>query len=274
MDGELTLDTTRSSPGLLIGVGRTAEVFAWGDREVLKLYRAGADAEWVAYEARVGRIVVDAGLAAPAIGGVVEWDGRLGIVYERLDGPSLLDAMASHPDDIPALGRRFAELHAQMHGCQRPELPSQRAGLVEAIEHAPLLLPAQKRAVLDRLDCLPDGQAVCHGDFHPGNVILAQHGMVVIDWMSATCGNPVADVARTVLMLRLARVPEYYPMETQQAVDLARRSFLDAYLSEYLSRRPFPVEEIEAWVPVLAAARLCEHIAEEEAMLLRLAELD
>jgi hypothetical protein len=54
---------------------------------------------------------------------------------------------------------------------------------------------------------------------------------------------------------------------------LARRSFFDAYLGEYLSRRPFPVEEIEAWVPVLAAARLCEHIAEEGAMLLRLADV-
>ena len=259
-------------PGPLIGTGRTAEVFAWGDGQVLKLYRAGMPAQWVADEARVGRIVVDAGLAAPAVGDMVELDGRFGVVYERLDGQSLLDYMASHPAEIPALGRQFAELHAQMHDCHRPELPSQRKGFVDAIEYAPQLSTAHKQAVLRRLDGLPDGQAVCHGDYHPGNLVVTRSGLVVIDWMSASHGNPVADVARTTLMFRLARVPEYYSPETQDAVDRARRSFYGAYLSAYLSRRPFPIEEIEAWIPVLAAARLCEGIVEEEAELLKLVE--
>ena len=102
---------------------------------------------------------------------------------------------------------------------------------------------------------------------------MTHRGPVVIDWMSASHGNPVADVARTTLMFRMARVPEYYSPETQQAVDLARRSFYEAYLSAYLSRRPFPVDEIEAWIPVLAAARLCEDIVEEEAELLKLVEV-
>ena len=274
MDGIPTPDVDEAKVGLgpLVGVGRTAEVYAWGSGEVLKLYRAGMPAQWVSEEARVGRIVVDAGLAAPAVGDMLELDGRFGVVYERLDGPSLLDYMASHPAEIPALGRQFAELHVQMHDCQKPELPSQRFGFVDAIEYAPQLSPAQKQAVLRRLDGLPDGQAVCHGDYHPGNLVVTRRGLVVIDWMSACHGNAVADVARTTLMFRLARVPEYYSPETQQAVDQARRSFYKAYLSAYLNRRPFPVDEIEAWIPVLAAARLCENIAEEEAELVRLAE--
>lgn len=260
-------------PGPLIGAGRTAEVFAWGDDQVLKLYRAGMPQPWVAHEARVGQVVVDTGLAAPAIGGMVELDGRLGVVYERLDGPSLLDYMASHPAEIPALGKQFAELHAQMHDRQRSELPSQRSGFVYAIENAPQLPAALKQAVLRRLDRLPDGRAVCHGDYHPGNLLVTRRGLVVIDWMTASHGNPVADVARTTLMFRLARVPEYYSAETQQAVDEARRSFYEAYLSAYLSLCPFPVDEIEMWIPVLAAARLSENIAEEEADLLKLVEL-
>ncbi len=259
--------------GPLIGNGRTAEVFAWGDGQVLKLYRAGMPAQWVADEARVGRIVVDAGLAAPAIGDIVEVDGRLGVVYERLDGPSMLDYMAGHPAEIPALGRQFAELHAQMHDCNRPELPSQRAGFVAAIEYAPQLSAALKQAALRQLNGLADGQAVCHGDYHPGNLVMTRRGPLVIDWMSARCGNPVADVARTTLMFRMARVPEYYSAETQQALELARRSFYETYLSAYLTRRPFAVEEIEAWIPVLAAARLSESIAEEEADLLKLVEV-
>jgi len=275
MDGipRLDADATRTGLGPLIGTGRTAEVFAWGDGQVLKLYRAGMPAQWVAEEARVGRIVVDAGLAAPAIGDTVELDGRLGVIYERLDGPSMLDYMASHPAEIPALGRQFAELHVQMHACYRPELSSQREGFVGAIEVVPQLPAELKQAVLHRLEQLPDGLALCHGDYHPGNLVMTSHGPIVIDWMSACRGNPVADVARTTLMFRMARVPEYYSAETQRAVELARRSFYETYLSAYLTRRPFPVEEIEAWIPVLAAARLCEGIVEEEAELLKLVEV-
>ena len=174
MDGisRLDADVTKTGLGPLIGTGRTAEVFAWGDGQVLKLYRAGMPAQWVADEARVGRIVVDAGLAAPAVGDIVELDGRLGVVYERLDGPSMLDYMAGHPAEIPTLGRQFAELHAQMHDCNRPELPSQRAGFVAAIEYAPHLSAALKQAALRQLNRLADGQAVCHGDYHPGNLVM------------------------------------------------------------------------------------------------------
>lgn len=249
----------------------TAEVFAWGDGQVLKLYRAEMPREWAIAEDRVGQVVVDAGLAAPAVGGLVEIEGRIGIIYQRLDGPSMLDFLASHLADIPSLGQQFAELHAQMHTCLRPELPSQRKSLVRAIQYAPPLPTELKRQVLRRLEQLPDGLAVCHGDYHPGNLVMTDHGPVVIDWMTACCGHPVADVARTALMFRLARVPLDYSPQTRQAIDQARGVFYDAYLSSYLAHRPFPVAEIEEWIPVVAAARLSEGIVDEEEQLLRLA---
>ncbi len=61
-------------------------------------------------------------------------------------------------------------------------------------------------------------------------------------------------------------------IETQEAVDQARRAFYQAYLAAYLGYRPFPVAEIEAWLPVVAAARLGQGIVEEEQDLLELVE--
>jgi hypothetical protein len=55
--------------GPLVGVGRTAEVYAWGDRQILKPYRMGMPEHWVRHEARVARVVSAAGLHVPAIGG-------------------------------------------------------------------------------------------------------------------------------------------------------------------------------------------------------------
>ncbi len=258
--------------GLLVGNGRTAEVFAWGEDQILKLYRPEMPRDWVGHEARIGRLVSEAGLAAPAVVDVVEVEGRLGIVYERIVGPSMLDALARQPWTIFRSARQFAEVHAAMHACRRDELPPQRGGLTRAIERAPALPAAARDKALAALARLPDGDVVCHGDFHPNNLIMSPRGPIVIDWTTASRGNPIADVARTVLMFRMAALPPHMLAGQRLLIQFLRARFRAAYLRAYRSRRACPDAELEAWIPVLAAARLNERIAPEEASLLRLVE--
>jgi len=257
--------------GPRIGLGRTAEVYAWGDHEILKLYLANMPPEWVYHEARIGHIVAEAGLHAPAIGDTVEVGGRLGILYERIDGPSMLDALAHQPWRLFRLARQFAQVHATMHGCVRPELPSQRQSLSRAIVHAPRLDDMVRHRALAVLDQMPEGESVCHGDYHPGNIILSPRGPIVIDWMTAGHGNAGADVARTVLLFRIGVLPEGTPLAQRVMTQLLRRAFLSAYLRAYRALRPLSEAVIEAWLPILAAARLSERIDAEEARLLSLA---
>jgi thiamine kinase len=101
---------------------------------------------------------------------------------------------------------------------------------------------------------------------------MSVRGPAVIDWMTAARGNPIADVARTTLLFRSSVLPAGTGPAKRLTTELFRRAFLSAYLRAYGRLRPFPVEEIETWMPILAAARLDEHIAEEEAHLVRLAE--
>jgi uncharacterized protein (TIGR02172 family) len=265
-------DVQARQKGPLVGNGRTAEVFAWGEDQILKLYRPEMPRDWVGYEAKIGRLVSEAGLAAPAVVDVVEVEGRLGIVYERIVGPSMLDALARRPWMLFRSARRFAEVHAAMHACRRAELPPQRDGFTRAIQHAPGLPAAARDRALAALARLPDGDALCHGDYHPDNLIMSPRGPIVIDWTNACRGNPSADVARTVLMFRMAGLPPHMPAGQRLLVQFLRARFLAAYLRAYRGRRPCPDAELEAWLPVLAAARLNERIAPEEASLLRLVE--
>src|SRR4030095_15455198 len=54
------------------------------------------------------------------------------------------------------------------------------------------------------LDGLPAGDRLCHGDFHPGNLLVCADRVSVIDWPNATRGVPEADYARTMLLLEQA----------------------------------------------------------------------
>lgn len=263
-------DATELGP--LVGTGRTAEVYAWGNGQIVKLYRAEIPRDWLSYEEKVARIVSEAGLQAPVVGEIVEIGGRPGIVYERITGPSMLELLPRKPWRVWQAARTFAALHAAMHDCQRPGLPSQREALVRGIR-APAQLGDETRArLLGALELLPDCEAVCHGDLHPDNVILSPRGPVVIDWMSAKHGNPVADVARTVLMFRIAHPLPGMGAGKRAAIRCLRRTFLSTYLRTYVKLRPFPLAQIDPWIPIQAAARLNERITEEESALIRQAE--
>ena len=64
-----------------IALGRTAEIYAWEDGYVVKLFRDGMPAASVEYEARIARTVHAAGLPVPAVGEVVDINGRFGLVF-------------------------------------------------------------------------------------------------------------------------------------------------------------------------------------------------
>src|SRR5215813_9280294 len=113
------------TPGKLIGQGRTAEIYAWGDNEALKLYFAGSAASWVESEAQVSRAVAATGLPVPATGEVLEVDGRIGILFERVLGPSMLQQFSAKPWTVAHSLHVFTELHLAMHTRSVPELPSQ-----------------------------------------------------------------------------------------------------------------------------------------------------
>lgn len=251
-----------------IGLGRTAEVFARSEDEVIKLLRPGFPERLGEHEASVAALVAEAGVAAPRFMGTTRMEGRFGVVYERLVGSSMLDRIAHRPWGIDRWARRFAELHAAMHDANGTGLPNQKAELRRMIERAGAGLPdGFAKAALARLDGLPDGDAICHGDMHPGNVLLTGRGAVVIDWMTASCGNPAGDVARTLFLLRHSGVPPYLPRVQRGLIGLARRRFCGVYVRHYRRPRPLDQHQVDAWRLPILAARVGEGIEDETAAL-------
>jgi len=66
-------------------------------------------------------------------------------------------------------------------------------------------------AVLHHLAQLPIANTVCHGDFHPDNIMLTPTGPIVIDWIDATQGHPAADITAWLLPNTAAHISEGLP---------------------------------------------------------------
>jgi aminoglycoside phosphotransferase (APT) family kinase protein len=153
--------------GELLASGRDADIYAHGPGLVLRRARTGRS---MAAEARTMAYARDHGYPVPAVDH--SSDDGLELVMERIDGPTMVQAVTSKPWTIPRQGRTLAELHRRLH-----DIP------------APAWVPPAP--------CGEPGDRLLHLDLHPLNVILGERGPVVIDWPNARAGHPDVDVALT-----------------------------------------------------------------------------
>lgn len=254
-----------------LGQGREAEILDWGNGRVLRLLWRAERAPSLDREEAALRAASAAGAPVPAPFERVSRDGRPGLVMERAWGPDLLTRLGARPWTVLAVGRTLGVLQAQLHRVRAPDTLPELKGLVrEAVAARRDLVPDHLAARADGLlHELPGGDRLCHGDFHPANVLLTAQGPRVIDWSSASRGDPMADVARTLLLIRLAEIPEHAPTLVRRLDRLGRRLMLASYLRAYghLDR-----QLIEHWQRLLLIGRLAEDIPGERAKLLALLE--
>jgi uncharacterized protein (TIGR02172 family) len=232
----------------LIGRGLTSDVFTFGHERVLKLYFPWLPATTAQRELAVTRAVHAAGIPVPAAFDILHVAGRCGIVFERVPGHSLVRDVETKPWTLFAAARQLAELHARLHATPAPPgLPAQRDQMERWINGAVDCSEEAKQAARQHLTQLPAGHCICHGDFHPANILLAPRGPVIIDWSTGTCGHGLADVARTSVLFESASLPEGSSLRLRLLMKIARRLLHTTYLKHYLELRPGTLDEIEFW---------------------------
>lgn len=255
--------------GNWLGVGREAEVYAWGDGAVVKLYRPGFRGHG-AEAAVLGELNGRCG--APRLIEEVEYDGRRGLVIERLPGTDMLTAVQRHPWQLAGLSRQLATAHRRIHQVEAPTtLPDLREVMAARIEDV-LLPPLLRDFALHTLDELPAGDRLCHGDFHPGNVLVDQNQIGVIDWANAARGVPEADHARTLMLLRWADPLPGTPPLVRRILTAGRGLFARNYARAYRRGSSETLHAVRSWLTVNLAARMSEGIEVEQPLLLHLLE--
>jgi len=125
------------------------------------------------------------------------------------------------------------------------------------------LSKGERERIIDYLASLADGDKLCHGDFHPDNIIVGEYPWV-IDWMNATVGSPAADVARTVILLTTGTLPNGTPNLLKWIINKMRQRLIQTYIDEYLRLANMSYSKIESWILPVAAARLGEGLSNEE----------
>ena len=247
------MSSSNPTLGRLLGSGKEAEAFEFGER-VLKLFRPSAAKDAAFREAANMALAERAALPTPQVFGVECFDDRWGIVMGRAAGPSFAEAIRTAPEMAPAYLEAMALLHLRAHACLGVHFAGLKARLDAHIRRAAILGEATQARLLGDLAARPDGDRLCHGDFHLSNIMGPIDRPILLDWQDACSGDPAADACRSYVLMKKS-TPEI-------AAD---------YVVRYADISGKAVSEILGWLPLAAAARLAEGVQDETASLLEMA---
>lgn len=196
--------------------------------------------------------IEETGLNIPKIKEVCMIDGKWAIVSEFIKGKTLAQLMKENPEKKSEYLNLFVDLQIEMHSKKAPLLGKLKDKMNRKISEADI--DATTRYELHtRLESMPKHNKVCHGDFHPSNIIITDDGTAyIIDWSHATQGNASADVARTYLLFWL-----------EGDIDGAKE-----YLKLFCEKSNTARQYIEKWMPIVAASQSVKGNKEEREFLL------
>jgi tRNA A-37 threonylcarbamoyl transferase component Bud32 len=184
--------------GEKIGEGAFSDVHAWAPGQVVKLFKAGISRRVSRHEARMTRAVFAAGAPAPEVFDEVILEGRDGIVLSRLDGPTLLQLSRSGAMTPAQTGEILAALYISVHRTPPPSgVYLLHDFIVGSLRLSGDVVPKHiATGILALIDRLRPGDGLCHGDLHPGNVIMTADGPRIVDWANAVRAPTAFDLGR------------------------------------------------------------------------------
>lgn len=235
----------------LIAEGKETKVYKNGDLAV-KVFNDDVPKTEVLNEALVHSLVEETGFKIPEIKEVSKIDGKWALSMTHIEGKTLRELMKENPDKLEEYVNLMVDVQLQVHARRIPTLPKLKYQLRSAIEFLPELDDIRKYELLTKLESMPKHVKLCHGDFDPHNIIIKDDEVYVVDWKLATQGNASADVGKTYMLLCL---------QEPKAAEM----YLDTFCAKSHTAKSY----VQAWLPIIAAARLKENKPEEKELLMR-----
>ena len=181
----------------VIGQGGNGTVYRLDEDTIVKVYKPWMQLQDIQRERDFARTAFVNGIPSVIAYDVVKVGDCLGVVFEMLKSDTLGAAMRNHPERLDEYVDKWVALARTLHTTHVP------AGSFTDIKdvwrhHAANLTPwcsDEEIALLNSIiDGVPDADTVTHNDLHPGNIMIQDGELVLIDMPEVTMGRPVCDL--------------------------------------------------------------------------------
>lgn len=191
-------------------------------------------------------------LNIPKLVEVTKIGNRWALVSEHIEGTPLDVLMNEHPEKVDEYLDIFINIQLDVLSKRVPLLNRIKDKFRRKLTDATNINDNVRYELLQRLEGMKNHTKLCHGDFNPSNIIMKENGEYsIIDWSHATQGNASADAARTYLLFSM-----------QGKTELA-----DKYLDLFSRKSTIERNNIQRWIPIVAATQMTKGKPEEQEFL-------
>ena len=184
----------------IIGQGGNGTVYRLDDETIVKVYRAENPLEIIDRERAYAKAAFLAGIPTAIAFDTVRVGDCYGVIYEAMNFDTLGHAIQNEPEHRDEYIMKYAQLAKKLHSTTITD--GSVAALKELLmkrTEAPILKEYCTQEEIDVLKELVGSMADCdtliHGDLHPGNIMINNGELMLIDMGELTRGVPVYDLS-------------------------------------------------------------------------------
>lgn len=184
----------------IIGQGGNGTVYRLDDETIVKLYRPEYALENIEREQRYAKAAFISGIPSVITFDTVRSGDRYGIVFEALNCDTLGHAIQNDTEHMDEYVKKYAEFAKTIHTTQirGEEIATLKSFLRKRVTSDDMRLFCEQSEIdvlVDIIDHMADCNTLVHGDLHPGNIMIQDGELMLIDMGDATRGPSIFDVA-------------------------------------------------------------------------------
>ena len=200
-----------STPGRKLSEGRNANVYEWGDDKVIKLFKASYPVDAITTEYYNASAVKNLPFRKAKVVELKKTEFGYGIVFEKIKGENMMDYIL-RTKDLKGAAEMMAELQKSINKCT---FDIENTGALETVHqqlrrdmvNSPKADSDATREMIRFLGTMKEGNALCHGNLHPDNIIITEEGATALSASNYSVGMPIFDVAKTFFLIAYTPLP-------------------------------------------------------------------
>lgn len=212
----------------VIGQGGNGTVYRLDDDKIVKVYRPVVSLDKIEREREFAKTALINGVPCVIAYDVVKCGDSYGIVFEMLRSDTLGHAMKNNPERLDEYVEKYVALAKELHSTriEPGTFTSIKTVLHERVPNLAAWCTPEEMQLLDSLiDELPDENTLIHGDLHPGNIMIQDGELVLIDMPEVTMGAKIWDIAG--IYRDMISAPQGSPEDIELSVGMPKELIMD-----------------------------------------------
>ncbi len=213
----------------VVGQGGNGTVYRLDEDTIVKVYKPWMELPAIQRERDFARTAFVNGVPSVIAYDVVKVDDCLGVVFEMIKSDTLGHAMRDHPEKLDEYVDKYVELAKTLHNTHvaKGTFSDIHDILHERTDKLDEWCSAEEIALLhDIVDAIPHADTLTHNDLHPGNIMVQDGELLLIDMPEVTMAPPVCDM--TAIFRDMISAPQTSASVIEKSVGMPAQQIVQA----------------------------------------------